>query len=146
MPTESMSGGSLAPIENSPPGIHTIPGDADVDTRMVFAIVASNVVDDAPAGATGAAAVPPFLTWNLHPANARSSMTAAIGTPNRHLADDPAAATRARRFLREDIARGYWTAIRRRASCSSVRYCAFSVVTPTPRIVPPLKRPGALYS
>src|SRR5271165_995183 len=39
MPTSSMSGGSFAPIENSPPGIHAIPAGAGVGAFAVLATV-----------------------------------------------------------------------------------------------------------
>ena len=43
IPTSSISGGSLAPIENSPPGTHTIPSGAFADGFASFSTVGSNV-------------------------------------------------------------------------------------------------------
>jgi hypothetical protein len=42
IPTMSMSGGSAAPIENSPPGIHTMPRGAGAGAGRVFGTVGAN--------------------------------------------------------------------------------------------------------
>src|ERR1700730_13521554 len=42
MPTSSIPGGSLAPMENSPPGIHTIPLGATFGAGERFTTVAAN--------------------------------------------------------------------------------------------------------
>src|SRR4051812_40112848 len=42
MPTSFISGGSLAPIENSPPGIQAIPSSAAAGDGALFATVGSN--------------------------------------------------------------------------------------------------------
>src|SRR5688572_28426413 len=39
MPTMFMSGPSAAPIENSPPGIHTMPGGGEPGAVLAFSIV-----------------------------------------------------------------------------------------------------------
>src|SRR3954451_8964261 len=43
MPTSSMSGGSLAPIENSPPGIQTMPAGAVAGAEPALATVGRNL-------------------------------------------------------------------------------------------------------
>src|SRR5262245_11024823 len=95
MPTASMSGGSLAPIENSPPGIHAMPDGGNADAGTVFAIVASKDIGGATAAA-GAAAVARFLAYNTQPATAKSSTAAEIGRPSRHASIGLATAARLR--------------------------------------------------
>src|SRR5579862_8038933 len=47
IPTSSMSGGSLAPIENSPPGIQTIPSGGDPGAVALLTTVGRNLASPA---------------------------------------------------------------------------------------------------
>src|SRR5271157_264208 len=47
MPTGFMSGGSLAPMENSPPGIQTMPGGGEPGAGVLFALVGPKPLDAA---------------------------------------------------------------------------------------------------
>src|SRR4030095_14877268 len=47
MPTWSMPGGSCAPIENSPPGIHTMPVGGTPEDRVALGIVAAKRLGEA---------------------------------------------------------------------------------------------------
>src|SRR5450755_3562019 len=59
MPTSSMSGGSLAPMENSPPGIHAIPAGVFAGGASLLGTVGPKplVVD----GALAPGGPPPFI-------------------------------------------------------------------------------------
>src|SRR5262245_26728888 len=100
MPTTFMSGGSVAPIENSPPGIQTIPGGAGAGGGIGFAIVAVKLAAGVIVDGTDGAAVLRFLMENAQPATI--SGTATISRL-RHPTDGLTAAGCARDFLREAI-------------------------------------------
>src|SRR5271157_3381888 len=57
MPTSSMSGGSLAPMENSPPGIHTIPAGGKFGALDGLEIVGPNIAAAGEGGGAPALAV-----------------------------------------------------------------------------------------
>jgi hypothetical protein len=80
-----MSGGSAAPIENSPPGIHTIAGGvAPGDGAALGRVGAKSAVTDVAAG-TGADAGAELLLLNHHQADAAASVTASAARPARFI-------------------------------------------------------------
>jgi hypothetical protein len=67
-----MSGGSCAPIENSPPGIQTIPSGIDPEGRALFSTVGAKVgATEAEVGLEGC---PPSVSWlPAHPATLKTA-------------------------------------------------------------------------
>src|SRR5947199_5069799 len=75
MPTSSTDGGSVAPMANSPPGIHTSPGGEGAGTGAVLGMVGPKAA--APAASVGGPASTLLAAERGHGRNTAATATAA---------------------------------------------------------------------